>query len=61
MSSASNGTTAAPNPDRAAIRMLVEAGHVSQAAANEALNIAHGFSDGPLPPPPPPAAVAIEA
>lgn len=36
------------NPDRAAIRLLVAAGFVTKEKANEALNIAHGFSDGPL-------------
>lgn len=35
--------------DRRAIRMLVDAGYVSQDIANEALSIAHGFTEGPLP------------
>jgi hypothetical protein len=34
--------------DRKAIKLLVEAGYVSEEAADEALQIAHGFSDGPL-------------
>ncbi|MGH8073695.1 MAG: hypothetical protein ACREO4_06435 [Lysobacter sp.] len=36
--------------DRTAIRMLVAGGHVTEAKANEALNIAHGFDKGPLTP-----------
>ena len=39
-----------PNADRMAIRMLVAAGFVTEAKANEALNIAHGFDKGPLTP-----------
>ena len=34
--------------DRMAINMLVAAGYVAEAKANEALNIAHGFAKGPL-------------
>jgi hypothetical protein len=34
--------------ERLAIRMLVAAGFVTEAKANEALNIAHGFATGPL-------------
>lgn len=36
------------NADRMAIKMLVAAGYVTEAKANEALNIAHGFDKGPL-------------
>lgn len=34
--------------ERAAIRMLIDAGFVSEAKANEALQIAHGFRNGPM-------------
>ena len=37
-------------PDRLAIRLLVEGGHVTEGKANEALSIAHGFIAGPLGP-----------
>ena len=37
-------------PDRMAIKLLVAAGFVTEAKANEALNIAHGFDKGPLEP-----------
>lgn len=40
-------------PDRTAIKMLVAAGFVTEAKANEALCIAHGFEKGPLTPQPP--------
>lgn len=38
------------DPGRMAIRLLVAAGHVTEAKANEALCIAHGFEPGPLAP-----------
>jgi hypothetical protein len=38
--------------DRMAIRLLVEAGFVTEDKANEALRIAHGFDKGPLAPQP---------
>lgn len=38
--------------DRLAIRMLVAAGYVAEAKANEALQIAHGFATGQLAPAP---------
>lgn len=41
-----------PSADRQAIRMLVAAGFVTEAKANEALNIAHGFTKGELQPQP---------
>lgn len=44
-------------PDRMAIRMLVAAGFVTDAKANEALQIAHGFISGPLEPPSAPVGV----
>ncbi|MGH8463065.1 MAG: hypothetical protein ACRER5_02895 [Pseudomonas sp.] len=46
------GTTIQPNPtgDRLAIRLLVQAGLVTEAKANQALNIAHGFDRSPLEP-----------
>ncbi len=46
-------------PDRMAIQMLVAAGFVTDAKANEALQIAHGFISGPLEPPSAP--VGVEA
>lgn len=42
----------APSADRMAIKMLVAAGFVTEAKANEALQIAHGFERGPLEPAP---------
>lgn len=42
--------TAKPSPELMAIKMLVAAGFVTEAKANEALNIAHGFSKEPLSP-----------
>lgn len=36
--------------DRMAIKLLVAAGFVTEAKANEALQIAHGFAPGPLSP-----------
>lgn len=38
------------NADRMAIGMLVAAGYVTEAKANEALQIAHGFEKGPMQP-----------
>lgn len=55
---------AEPLPDRMAIKMLVAAGYVTEAKANEALNIAHGFDKGPLAAPvtaPPSAPVGVDA
>lgn len=48
----------AKSADRTAIRLLVAAGFITEEKANEALCIAHGFSEGPLAPP---AAVAVTA
>jgi hypothetical protein len=43
-------TPAPAKADRLAIQMLVAAGFVTEAKANEALQIAHGFDAGPLAP-----------
>lgn len=48
------------DPGRMAIRLLVAAGHVTEAKANEALCIAHGFEPGPLAPAAPGAAVGVD-
>ncbi len=46
--------------DRQAIRMMVAAGFVTEAKANEALNIAHGFTNGELQPQPASAPVGVD-